>query len=192
MLGKLRRQVAGLFARAAKPLALLPADVYTVLGLAAALAYLAPCSSGKPIAAAVMLAASGLLDALDGAVARLRGEAGPRGAFLDSVLDRITDTVYALGFLLLGYNPLFVLAFLSGALVTSYTRARYESLTGKSMEGIGLLERSDRVAAQALVLIVHGFTGLDIAEKLYAILAAASWATVIQRLAQGIRQLGKK
>ena len=192
MLGRLRRQAASLFAKLAKPLAVLPADAYTVLGLAVALIYLIPCSHGEALTAAILLAASGLLDALDGAVARLRGEAGPRGAFLDSVLDRITDTVYALGFILLGYNPLLVLAFLSGALITSYTRARYESLTGKSMEGIGLLERSDRVAAQTLALLVNGLAGLELAEKFYTLLSAAAWATVIQRLAQGISQLGKE
>ncbi len=188
MLGRLRRRASKLFNAMASPLAVLPADVYTVLGLAAA-AMALPAAAHGPLTVAAVLAVSGLLDALDGAVARLRGEASPRGAYLDSLLDRIADTLYATAFLLLGYNPASVLAFLSGALITSYARARYESLTGKGMEGVGLLERSDRLLAQLLVLLAHATLGMKLAQTLYWILAALAWATVAQRLAQGLREL---
>src|SRR5439155_24506354 len=36
---------------------------------------------------------AGLFYIFDGGVARLRGEAGPAGAFLDSVIDRICDVI---------------------------------------------------------------------------------------------------
>ena len=191
MLGRLRSRVSGLFEALASKLAVLPANLYTLLGVAvAALAPAAALAYG-PLTTAVVVAASGLLDALDGAVARVRGEASPAGAFLDSVTDRVSDTFYAAAFLALDYSPWLVLAFLSGALITSYARARYESLTGHSMEGIGLLERSDRIAAQTIVLLVHAATGMRIAEALYALLAAASWATVLERLVRGLRTLGR-
>ena len=192
MLGRLRGRVRGALEAAASPLAVLPADFYTVLGLAGALAYLWAARAGDPALAALLLAASGLLDALDGAVARLRGEAGPRGAYLDSLLDRVADTVYAAGFLALGYPEWSVLAFLAGALLTSYARARFESLAGRSMEGIGLLERSDRVAAQLLVLLVHSRLGIEAAAELYTVLALLAWATFAERLARGCTQLPRR
>jgi archaetidylinositol phosphate synthase len=188
LLGKLRRQALKLFETIASPLTVLPADTYTVLGLVLA-ALAPPATSYGPLTVAIVIIFSGLLDGLDGTVARLRGEASPRGAFLDSMLGRVADALYATSFLLLGYNPAAVLAFISGALITSYARARYESLTGKSMEGIGLLERSDRIAAQVIVLLVHAAFGLYIAEKLYMLLAAIAWVTVLQRLIQGLRSL---
>ncbi|WP_236698204.1 CDP-alcohol phosphatidyltransferase family protein [Pyrodictium occultum] len=188
-MGRLRGRIKGFVEAAARPLASLPGDVYTLLGLAASLAYLAAAAAGSPLLAVLLLAVSGLLDALDGAVARLRGEAGPRGAYLDSLLDRVEDTVYAAGFMELGYPAWAVLAFLTGALLTSYARARYESLAGGSMEGTGLLERSDRVVAQLLVLLVHAALGVGVAVYLYSLLAVLAWTTFAQRLVEGYRAL---
>jgi len=188
-LTRLRKQASVVFTRAAEPLSRLPADFYTVLGFLGALAYLWPAWRDDPLLAAALLVVSGALDALDGAVARLRGEAGPRGGFLDSVLDRVADTVYALGFYMLGYTPSQVILFLGGSLITSYERARYEAAAKRSMEGTGLLERADRVAAQAVVLLVHKYIGLSVAIKLYWLLAALSWATVAHRLLVGYRSL---
>ncbi|ALL00943.1 CDP-alcohol phosphatidyltransferase [Pyrodictium delaneyi] len=192
MLGRLRGRVRVVLEAAAAPLAVLPADFYTVLGLAGALAYLWAAHSGNVGLAALLLAVSGLLDALDGAVARLRGEAGPRGAYLDSLLDRVADIAYAAGFLALGYPVWSVLVFLTGALLTSYARARYESLAGRSMEGIGLLERSDRLAAQLIVLLVHARLGLEAAARLYTVLAVLAWITFAERLVRGYTQLPRR
>ena len=40
---------------------------------------------------------TGLPDILDGSVARQSGRAGPRGAFFDSVCDRVADAALFLG-----------------------------------------------------------------------------------------------
>ncbi len=48
---------------------------------------------GRWFAAGSLLIAAGLFDIFDGAVARLRGEDSRLGAFLDSVLDRVSDAV---------------------------------------------------------------------------------------------------
>jgi len=189
VLGRLRGRVRAVLEAAAAPLTVLPADFYTVLGLAGALACLWAAHSGNVGLAALLLAVSGLLDALDGAVARLRGEAGPRGAYLDSLLDRVADIVYAAGFLALGYPVWSILVFLTGALLTSYARARYESLAGRSMEGTGLLERSDRLATQLIVLLVHAQLGLGAAARLYTVIAVLTWITFVERLVRGYTQL---
>jgi CDP-diacylglycerol--glycerol-3-phosphate 3-phosphatidyltransferase len=48
---------------------------------------------GDRVLPALLLIPAGLLDILDGAVARLRGEESRFGAFLDSVLDRVSDVI---------------------------------------------------------------------------------------------------
>jgi len=187
-LTRLRKQVSRLFDSVATPLAMLPADLYTVLGLVGALIYLYSTRYGA-LVAALFLALSGLLDALDGAVARKRGEAGPRGAFLDSMLDRVADTIYALGFYELGYPGEAVILFLGAALITSYARARYEAAIAKTMEGVGLLERADRLVAQLLVLLAQAALGLRVAAALYWVLVVLAWTTVLQRLVKGYKAL---
>lgn len=98
--------------------------------------------------------AAGLFDLLDGALARHTGRASRFGAFLDSTLDRWSD-----GALLVGLMAHFAAAgrpgacavagaALVGAFVTSYARARAESLTDRTMK-VGLLERPERVVLLA-------------------------------------------
>jgi len=188
MLTRLRPAAARILVRLASPLAKLPADFYTVAGLAAAAPYLYAAAQGRPLAALLLLLASAALDALDGAVARLRGEAGPKGAYLDSLLDRVADVAYAAGLLLLGIQPLLVYAFATAALLVSYARAKYESLTGESMEGIGLMERGDRVIALAVVLALIAY--MPRAAPLFlAAVTVLTWATFLHRLVQGYRRL---
>ncbi|MGH8997789.1 MAG: CDP-alcohol phosphatidyltransferase family protein, partial [Acidimicrobiia bacterium] len=69
------------------------ADQITVLGLAASVYTAVAIATGHFFLAAVGVAASGLTDVLDGAVAKADGTAGPRGAFFDSVSDRVSDAV---------------------------------------------------------------------------------------------------
>jgi len=188
MLTRLRPAASRLLTRLAAPLARLPADAYTAAGLAAAAPYLYAAAQGRPLAAALLLLASAALDALDGAVARLRGEAGPRGAYLDSLLDRVADAAYAAGLILLGHPPLLVYAFATAALLISYARARYEALTGESMEGLGLMERGDRVIALAATVALTGYSR-SAATILLEALTILAWLTFLQRLAAGYKQL---
>ncbi len=50
------------------------------------------------ILAAILLAVSGILDVLDGTVARITGKSSPLGAFLDMVFDRLVESAVILGF----------------------------------------------------------------------------------------------
>ena len=92
-----------------------------------------------------MLLASGTLDILDGEMARRHGAAGPRGAFIDSVVDRYGEAVIFAG-LVAFYREEWVLwavlAAWLGAFLVSYTRARAEGL-GVDCRG-GLLQRPER------------------------------------------------
>ena len=120
------------------------------------------------------------LDAVDGAMARLRGSSSKFGAFFDSVIDRY-DELFLFGGLLIWFytqeNFLgIILSFLSamGALLVSYTRARAEGL-GISTK-VGIMTRIER----AIVLIV----GLLIGKPIWSVGIIALFAniTAIQRI----------
>jgi CDP-diacylglycerol--glycerol-3-phosphate 3-phosphatidyltransferase len=94
---------------------------------------------------------SGLMDTLDGSLARTTGKSKKAGAFLDSVLDRYTELFIFLGiwgyFYRLNYAvPLvsvLIILILFGSLMVSYTRARAEGLGEKCL--LGPFKRGERI-----------------------------------------------
>lgn len=98
--------------------------------------------------AVLLLLLTGLPDALDGAVAKAAGVAGPRGAFLDSTSDRLSDALLFAGaawYLGGTDNPRMAMlpfAVYIAASLVSYQRAKAESL-GYDAKG-GLMERAER------------------------------------------------
>ena len=133
-------------------------------------------------------------DIIDGYMARKSGQSSSWGAFLDSTLDRVADAAIFAGLVLyyassdaktdLGGPTLYLslsLACLVFGALTSYTRARAESL-GMTAKG-GIAERADRLVA---ILVMTGFSGLLDLPFLLEItlwaLAAASAITVVQRM----------
>jgi len=105
-------------------------------------------ASGMLLWGGIIALIAGPFDALDGAIARLRGEDGFYGAFVDSVTDRYSEIVLY-GGLLVYFNQngnwrdaLLVFFSAIGSILVSYTRARAEALgyTAK----IGLLTRVER------------------------------------------------
>ncbi len=181
-MSRLRPYVGPILERVAKPLSRLPAWIYTLAALMLSPLFLYSCSRSDVVMALVLLLIIACLDAVDGAVARIRGEASPRGAFMDSITDRIVDVVLGVGFFLLRYNFLLVYLATVSALLISYIRARYESLKpGSSLEGIGFLERGDRVLLQALILIIHYVLGFEAASIAYGGYVVLLIVTVIER-----------
>lgn len=101
---------------------------------------------------------SGVADALDGRIARARGLASPRGAFLDSTIDRFAEVAafvgLAVAFRASGFALATVTAALGGSLLVSYTRARGES------QGVlctlGIMQRAERLLLIGLGAILDG------------------------------------
>jgi CDP-diacylglycerol--glycerol-3-phosphate 3-phosphatidyltransferase len=154
------------------------ADQITLLGLAASVACGLVVAAGRFGWGAFFLALSGLTDVLDGAVAKSGGTAGPRGAFFDSVCDRVSDGVVLGGaaWYYAGHDPhLAVLAFGVAmlSLLVSYERSRAESL-GFNGKG-GLMERAERMMVLGLGLT---FGHLTLALWVLAVLTGS---TVVQR-----------
>jgi archaetidylinositol phosphate synthase len=132
------------------------------------------------ILAPLLMLASGLLDALDGALARLYGEATNFGGFFDSLLDRYADAIIICGIILGGLTEVsWGLAALMGSLLVSYARARAEA-AGVKMESVGLAERAERLILLALASFLS-FVWLDALCWGVIVLAVLTNLTVIQR-----------
>lgn len=125
------------------------ADVLTATGLVSATATGVLVATGHLYWAVVMLIVTGMHDLLDGPVAKAAGTASVRGAFFDSVTDRVADAVIMLGaswYLLSqgeGHLALLPMAILAVTSLVSYERAKAESL-GLQAKG-GLMERGERM-----------------------------------------------
>ena len=128
-----------------------------------------------------------LSDLFDGTMARISSKgSSPWGSFLDSTVDRITDSSILIA-LILGLDahgdpliPVILFAILTGLLVP-YIRAKAESI-GVQCSG-GLAERTERLMIALLAILLHGL-GVSYA------LAVGMWLltllgtfTVIQRVA---------
>ncbi len=133
-------------------------DVITGAGVFMAGACGLAIATEQYLLAAALLLLTGLPDALDGAVAKAGGKAGPRGAYLDSVSDRLSDGLLfaGAGWNLAGSsNPRMAMlpfALFIAASLVSYQRAKAESL-GFEAKG-GLMERAERFIALGFGLVV--------------------------------------
>ncbi len=105
---------------------------------------------------AILLLLASIFDMLDGALARATAQSTAFGAFLDSTLDRYSESVtfVALAYYYSGVvgsrtEVLLIFVIIIGSLMVSYTRARAEALNVECKAGI--LQRPERV-----VLLIAG------------------------------------
>jgi len=171
-------------------------NVLTIIGLGlnGVACALFALSGGKDYARPDLLRLGGMValvaavfDMLDGRVARLRGRESTFGAYLDSTMDRYSDMVLYMGLLVLyarvDRTPLMVLCWVAafGSFMTSYARARAESLVPRCP--VGMLERPERI-----VLIVAGAVTNHMIAVLWVIAVLAN-ITAVQRVVFTLREL---
>lgn len=131
------------------------------------------------IAGAVMLL-GGLFDALDGAVARESNKMSDFGAFLDSTLDRFSESGVFVGIMFFfattgrPYEALLAGAAMTFSLLTSYARARAEGLGVECQ--VGILERAGRVT------ILSVFSILGLVTVAVGLVAVGALITTVQRV----------
>jgi CDP-diacylglycerol--glycerol-3-phosphate 3-phosphatidyltransferase len=117
---------------------------------------------------------------VDGEVARRTKRVTTFGAFFDSVIDRYSDLLLLLGLIhwYAKWDQLFYVALtglvLIGSVMTSYTRARAESLIPQCK--VGFLERPERI-----VLLIIGALFNRMAAVLWIMAFLSNW-TVSQRI----------
>ena len=153
-------------------------NTVTLLGLAGNVVGAIFIAKGEIFWGGVIVLVAWPIDALDGTMARLRGEPSDFGGFVDSVTDRYSELVIYGGllyhFLNIGDTSTSMLVFLAaaGSVLVSYTRARAETLGFDAK--IGALTRVERylvlapglvfnypVIAMWIIAILANFTALQ-------------------------------
>src|SRR5689334_8013510 len=113
---------------------------------------------GEFIAAGLIMVVANIFDFIDGKVATETGLISKFGGFWDSVIDRFSDIALFIGLIYLysthGRTDYALIASLAMmfALMTSYTRARAESLIQKCK--VGFMERPERI----VLFMIGAFT----------------------------------
>lgn len=135
------------------------------------------------LAGGVLLLASGFFDMVDGQVARVTKKTSQRGAYLDSVFDKIAESAIFVGIAVGGYaEPWIVVAAAALSLLVGYARAKSDSL-GIKMQGVGIGERAERL----LVIAIVGMAGyMELALLVVIVISAV---TLVQRMAATSRAL---
>jgi len=156
------------------------ADMLTATGLISATATAVSVATGHLHLAIVLLILTGLHDLLDGPVAKASGTSSVRGAFFDSVTDRVSDALILGGvaWYLVSTHPghlvLLPFAVLGATSLVSYQRAKAESL-GISAKG-GLMERAER-----MILLGIGFLASSFLVPVLWVMLALTMATATGR-----------
>jgi len=142
----------------------------------------------KFVLAFICFFAAGILDLIDGAVARRKGLVSKKGAYLDTVVDRYVEIIILLGFLFLPLPkiifPSYVWIFLSltGSIMTTYVKAaaKEKEMIYEEMK-TGFFGRTERMIAIGLAILLGIY---DIPLAIYAIIALAvsSNITALQRM----------
>jgi len=150
---------------------------------------------GKLLAGVLVITAFVFSDIMDGYMARASGKSSTFGAFWDSTLDRIGDAAIfgglAMYFVGPGDNDWYAalsIYCLSMGSVTSYARARAESLNMQAK--VGIAERADRLVfvlvttglADLINVLGGGEDWLVAVPIILGLLAVANTITVIQRV----------
>lgn len=170
-------------------LGLMP-NTMTILGLLGNTVGAVLLSQGMMTLGGILILLMGPVDALDGTMARLRGESSNFGAFVDSVTDRYSELVIFAGLLvyyLLGGD--WFLAGLTyvaaaGSVLVSYVRARAQSLGYETK--VGVLTRMERYLVLAPSLVINlPVIGLWI-------IAVLANLTALQRILDVRRQVRSK
>ncbi len=159
------------------------ADMLTATGLVAAAATAVAVGSGHLHLAILLLILTGLHDLLDGPVAKASGTSSMRGAFFDSVADRVSDALILGGVAWYlasthpGHLALLPFAVLGASTLVSYERAKAESL-GISAKG-GLMERAER-----MILLGIGFLSPELLVPVLWVMLGLTLVTAVGRFAK--------
>jgi CDP-diacylglycerol--glycerol-3-phosphate 3-phosphatidyltransferase len=134
-------------------------NMLTVIGLILNAAVAATIAWWDIRLGGIFLLAASAFDMLDGAVARATGKGSKFGGFLDSTLDRYSESIVYLGVLIYILDTsdaktgaILTLAATTGALLISYSRARAEAAGYNA--SVGLVARPERVILLAICLII--------------------------------------
>ena len=162
-------------------------NVLTFVGLLINVAAAWQLAYGRFVSAGFIMIAANIFDFIDGKVARETHAETKFGGFWDSVIDRFSDIALFIGLIYLysslrrtDYVMITALAMMF-AIMTSYTRARAESLIAKCK--VGFMERPERI----VLFMIGAFTN-RMAAVMWVILVLSIF-TVADRIIYTYREL---
>ena len=162
-------------------------NTLTFIGVLINIAAACALALGRFVTAGAIMVVANIFDFIDGKVAVELGEVSEFGGFWDSVIDRFSDLSLFIGLIFLysrlgrtDYVMITALAMMF-AIMTSYTRARAESLIKKCK--VGFMERPERI----VLFMIGAFTN-RMAAVMWVILVLSIF-TVADRIILTYREL---
>ncbi|NOJ29091.1 MAG: CDP-diacylglycerol--glycerol-3-phosphate 3-phosphatidyltransferase [Nitrososphaeraceae archaeon] len=136
--------------------------------------------------ASLFLLISGFFDIVDGAVARTTKKTSTKGAFFDSVSDKISESIIFIGITIGNLsNPVLSISAISCSLLVGYIRSRAESI-GINLGGIGIGERAERIIILCIFGLIPMPHSLDFGLSIIIII---SIITIIQRISFTLKKV---
>ena len=188
MLNRLRPQLKLFIDPIAKRININP-NILTIIGLLISVLSAYMFARGDLLLGGAFILLSGLVDVIDGAVARNHDTSTPFGGILDSTADRFADAFILIGIIYGGsVDWLIGILALHASLSVSYVRARVE------VEGIsgnvGIAERAERL----VILVAGAFLSVILGSNYFLMLAVVlimvlGYFTVLQRIYHAWKQL---
>jgi archaetidylinositol phosphate synthase len=185
MLNRLRPQVKVILDPVAKKIRINP-NILTIMGLLVSLISAYMFATGNLLMGGLLIALSGFVDMLDGAVARNNYQTTKFGGLLDSTADRFADAFIIIGIIYGGYvNWIYGILALHASLTVSYVRARAESEGIKC--NVGIAERAERLVIIMIGAFLSYFTNIQIFNMnllgiAVVVIMILGYVTVIQRV----------
>src|SRR3954468_5754692 len=146
-------------------------------------------AKGQFITAGFIMIVANIFDFIDGKVAIELGEVSKFGGFWDSVIDRFSDIALFIGLIYLyssmartDYALVASLAMMF-ALMTSYTRARAESLIDKCK--VGFMERPERIVLFMIGAFTNRMAGVMWVILVLSIFSVADRVILTYRILEG-------
>lgn len=138
---------------------------------------------------------SGILDFIDGSVARAKNMSSNTGAYIDTIVDRYIEGIMFLGLLFVSLPtvifPSYIWIFLAlfGSMLTTYTKAaaKEKGLVKQELKG-GLMSRGERIILIFLIFILLIFSQQYLATIIIIIFAILSNLTALQRFFSAIKK----
>jgi len=157
--------------------------VVTIIGLLVTIAGAALIATGNLLAGGLVAGTGVALDALDGPLARRQGTASDRGAFLDTMSDRLGEIAVWVGLsVYLRSEPrllILCVVALAFSLLVPYVRAKAELF---DLEGMGgWMGRAERMILILVGTMIVG-AGAPIMEPVLWVFVVLTGFTVLQRI----------
>lgn len=177
------------------PFTRLSPNVITVFGLLLMLIaiYFAGFTNRNYFLASLIVLTVGLVDSFDGIVAVRTSKTSAWGAFLDGIIDRLTDVGIGILLIVLGAPIVIAVLAFAIALIHEYMRAKASGIGFREVGVITPAEKPTRIAIGVMFLLACGFLPertselATIASKFWLALGVISFAILMRSFRKNLK-----